>query len=150
MLTKPGKLSFSFVLTLLATSSFAGTKTPEMLNPDQITWRELPGHTELQYAVLAGNPLQKGIFTVRLKMPKDYSDIIHTHQLPRYDTVISGAMYVGFGDKIDREKTVELIAGSFISCPADIKHYGFTKDETVVQISGNGPWEVLKSSGKKR
>lgn len=150
MSVKLNNIAGCLILTLFVTSAFATKNTATTISPEQITWSKLPGHPELQYSVLAGNPLEKGIFTVRMKMPKDYSDIIHSHNLPRYDTVISGALYLGFGDSIDRNKTVELPAGSFFTCPAHIKHYGFTKNETVVQITGNGPWEVLKSSGKKR
>lgn len=144
------KLTLSLLTLLTASSCLAADKAPTIINPDQISWKELPGHTELQYAVMSGNPQQKGPFTIRLKLPKDYADIIHSHDQPRYDTIISGAYYAGWGDKIDRDNTQELAAGSFITCPAHVKHFGFTKDETVIQISGNGPWEVLKSAGKKR
>lgn len=135
---------------LTANLSYASTTALKLTNPDQLAWKELPGHPELQYSVLAGNPKKDGIFTVRLKMPKDYQDIVHAHDKTRYDTVISGALYIGFGDKIDRNKTRELTAGGFIACPARIKHFGFTNEETIVQITGEGPWEVLKSSGMNR
>lgn len=137
------------VMLSLSASVFAGTGET-IMSPDNLNWKELPNHPELQYAIMAGDPLQKGIFTVRMKLPKNYADVVHSHELPRYDTIISGALYLGFGDTIDKSKTEKMAAGSFITCPAHVKHFGFTDDETVVQISGMGPWEVLKSKGEKR
>lgn len=137
-----------FILSLSA-ASFADTNQT-IMQPDNLSWKELPNHPELQYAVLSGNPVQKGLFTVRMKFPKDYADVVHAHDLPRYDTVISGSYYLGFGDKVDKSKAEKLVAGSFVTCPAHMKHFGYTDDETVIQISGMGPWEVLKSKGEKR
>jgi hypothetical protein len=149
-MTIKSKLTLSLSTLIMTSVCFAANKTPDIITPDQITWKELPGHAELQYAVMAGNPLKKGPYTIRLKMPKDYSDVVHSHDQVHYDTIISGAYYSGFGDKIDRNNTQELVAGTFVTCPAHANHYGYTKEETVIQIAGNGPWEVLKSEGKHR
>lgn len=145
-----GRNSLSVAILALSGSIFAAGTQVSFVNPEQIIWKPLPGHAELQYSVLEGNPIESGYFTIRMKLPKNYQDVVHTHDITRYDTIISGALYIGFGDKPDRNNVEKLETGAFIACPPHLKHYSFTDDETIVQISGMGPWEVLKSAGKKR
>jgi hypothetical protein len=145
-----GQSILCIAMLALSGNIFAAGTQSTFVNPDQIIWKSLPGHSELQYSVLEGNPMESGYFTVRMKFPKNYKDVVHSHEITRYDTIISGALYMGFGDKPDRKNVEKLETGAFIACPAHLKHYGFTDDETVVQISGMGPWEVLKSGGKAR
>ena len=138
-------LLFSF-----ATAALAGSNQPVIMDEAAMVWKQLLVAPDLHYTVLAGNPDKKEFFVVRLKLPKDYSDVIHTHASPRYDTVISGAYYLAYGDQIDKSKTTKIAAGSFTVCPAKAKHFGYTEEETVIQISGIGPWEALKTAGPNR
>jgi hypothetical protein len=55
-------------------------------------------------------------------------------------TVISGTFYKGMGETADPSKAQPLPAGSFFALPPGTAHYVFTKEETVIQISTNGPW----------
>ena len=145
------KMIFSCALLLACTTpALAETLTPTLLEANALHWQPVPVAPELHYAVLAGNPDKHEFFVVRLKLPKDYTDVIHQHAYDRYDTVISGAFYLGFGDTVDKSKTRKLSAGGFVTCPAKAKHFGYTEEETVIQISGIGPWEALKTAGANR
>lgn len=144
------KRKCTLTAVLLTLTSFAYASQPKILTNEDLLWKRLPKHPTLQYTVLSGNPLKNEWFTVRLKFPANYKDVIHVHDANRYDTIISGTYYFKFGDKLDDAQAQKLAAGDFIECPAHIKHYGYTNEETVVQIAGMGPWEVLKSTGMHR
>lgn len=142
----------SAVAAALVASGIVTAKTvqPVAIEANAVKWKPLPSYPTLKYSVLSGDPTSKGFFVIRLKLPKNYTDIIHEHELTRYDTIISGSLYVGFGNVRDIKKTKKLTAGSFIACPPGVPHYGITKQETVIQIAGIGPWKALKTAGFSR
>ena len=55
-------------------------------------------------------------------------------------TAISGTFYKGMGETADPRKAQLLPAGSFLALPSGTAHYVFMEEETVIQISTNGPW----------
>lgn len=93
-------------------------------------------------AVLEGDPKKEGMFTMRLKVPAGSVVRPHTHPREERVTVLSGAAFVGFGEEMDRTQAKKFPAGSFYVNPARTPHYVFFEEETVVQITGIGPWEV--------
>ena len=139
-----------YMFAMLVTCTAALASSPVLLDTNDISWKDLPVAPKLQYSVLSGNPEKHEFFVVRLKFPKDYTDIVHQHNSTRYDTVISGSFNFGFGSTVDKSKTQKLSAGGFIECPAKTKHYGYTDEGAVIQISGIGPWEALKTAGPNR
>ena len=56
--------------------------------------------------------------------------------------MISGTLNFGAGDKLDVTKTKPLSAGSVAVMPPKANHFGWTKEETIVQVHGVGPWGV--------
>ncbi|MBP7149731.1 MAG: cupin domain-containing protein, partial [Acidobacteria bacterium] len=58
----------------------------------------------------------------------------------RNTTVISGTVYVGFGESFDETKIVAVPAGAVYVAPAGVPHYLWAKDGDVVyQEAGVGP-----------
>jgi hypothetical protein len=54
--------------------------------------------------------------------------------------VISGTLYVGFGEQFDEGKMKVLPATSIWTEPAKQPHFVWAKDgEVVIQVIGNGP-----------
>jgi hypothetical protein len=50
-------------------------------------------------------------------------------------------MFIGYGEVMDTTNATKFAAGCFYYNPAGIHHYGFTgAEETIIQISTNGPW----------
>jgi quercetin dioxygenase-like cupin family protein len=93
-------------------------------------------------AVLFGDPGKEGLFVLRLKFPAGYSVAPHTHPVYEVVTVLSGTFYKGMGETADRRNARALPAGSFFALPPDTAHYVFMDEETVIQISTNGPWGI--------
>ena len=54
--------------------------------------------------------------------------------------MISGTFNLGTGETADASKAQALPAGSFFALPPGTAHYVLIDEETVIQISTNGPW----------
>src|SRR5262249_13828049 len=91
-------------------------------------------------AVLHGDPTKVGPYAYRLKIPDDYRVMPHRHPVDEHLTVLSGTFYIAAGEKFDPEKEkYGFRAGSFVVMPAEMAHYAWTKEETIVQVHGVGP-----------
>lgn len=95
-----------------------------------------------QMAVLVGNPAEEGPFVMRLRFPAGYEIPAHRHPKEEHVTVISGAFGMAMGDKIDRSAADLMGPGSFIQIPTGEAHFGWTEEETVVQINAIGPFAI--------
>lgn len=96
-----------------------------------------------QIAVLDGDPGKSGPVTLRLKFPADYRVPPHWHSMTENVTVLSGTLYVGMGDTLDRQASDALAPGGFVSLPAKMHHFAWTNSPTVVQITLEGPFDIF-------
>jgi quercetin dioxygenase-like cupin family protein len=114
------------------------------VTPGEISWEAGPPSLPAgaMAVVIEGDPKNSGLFTMRLKLPADYKLPPHWHPADEHVTVVSGKFNMGMGDKFDLNKAHALPAGSFAVMPAKTHHFAFTKEETVVQLHGMGPWEI--------
>lgn len=117
---------------------------PSLHKADGIKWQDGPPSLPpgAKFAVLEGDPAKPGPFVFRVKVPDGYEIPPHTHPKPERVTVISGTFNLGMGDKFDATKTEALPAGTYGTWPAGMKHFVWTKGETVVQFHGDGPWKI--------
>jgi quercetin dioxygenase-like cupin family protein len=145
---KLGKRVVVSGMFFLALNAFAEPASV-ILNAPQLKWVDAtdmpPG---AKFVILSGNPLLPEHFVARVKFPANYIVPAHAHAINEYDTVISGTYYLGDGKIADATQGKILNAGDFAMIPANTTHYGYTKSETVLEISGNGPWGMLyKTNG---
>lgn len=96
-----------------------------------------------QAAALLGHPAKEGPFVLRLKFPAGFVVPPHRHSKDELVTVISGRFQIASGEKLDRASMKGLPAGSFVHLPAGMPHYAAADGETVVQINGTGPFDVV-------
>jgi quercetin dioxygenase-like cupin family protein len=108
-------------------------------------WKDAPPTMPpgTKIAVLEGDTKQPGMFTIRLKVPAGSVIEPHTHPRPERVTVLSGKVLVGFGTTTDETKGTTFTAGGFYVNPPNKVHYVFFQEETVLQLTCEGPW-VLK------
>jgi quercetin dioxygenase-like cupin family protein len=111
-----------------------------MVKPEQLVWREYPDHPGVQYANIEGDMSSAGEFITRVKFPANCRMSAHRHPRAERETIISGALYLGFGDRLDDQAGVAMTAGSVVVIPPETNHYAWTREETVVQVHGSGPW----------
>ena len=145
-------------LLLLATSAQADdaakskvTKTKEavtakaavMINAKDIKWGDAPPDLPkgAQLAVLFGDPSKSGPFTLRLKAPDGYVIAPHWHTQDEQLTIVSGTIVMHMGDTMTAEAH-DLEVGAFHFLPGKMHHGAEAKGETVVQITGMGPFDI--------
>jgi len=100
----------------------------------------LPAGTRMM--VLEGNPAAKGMFTMRLRAPAGARLQAHWHPEAERVTILSGRARVGFGDVADEASMATFGPGSFYVNPPRSHHYVWIVEETEMQLTGVGPWEV--------
>jgi Domain of unknown function (DUF4437) len=114
-----------------------------MFTPVDVQWADipsLPGGAKI--AVLEG-PLTEAVpFTFRIKFPANSKVPPHWHPAVERVTVLSGTLHLGVGDTFDQAKTKALPAGSISIMEPKINHFAWTGEETIVQLSGMGPWGI--------
>lgn len=137
-------LSTTLVLTCLgAPAVWAQSATHTMVAPDEMKWTDVPSLPPGAKLALLEGPLSEAVpFTFRLKFPANYQIPAHWHPAIEHVTVISGTFNMGTGDKLDSAKTMALSAGGVAIMQPKTNHFGWTKDETIVQVHGVGPWGI--------
>ena len=116
-----------------------------MITPDQIKWGPSPPALPpgAQMAVLEGDPSKAGApFAIRAKFPDGYRVPPHWHPSDEKIVVIQGTFGLGMGEKFDPAAGSELPVGSYAVMPKGTRHYAWAKGETVIQVSGTGPFQV--------
>ena len=115
-----------------------------LVTPADVKWSDAPPSVPAgaQLAVLEGDPGKKGAFTVRFQAPDAYKVPPHTHPTAEKITVISGTMLLGTGAKFDETAVREMPPGSFSVMPAGMQHFVTMRGNTVIQVSGDGPFEI--------
>jgi quercetin dioxygenase-like cupin family protein len=110
--------------------------------PENVKWGDHPVFPGVKLAALEGNPGQPGPYVVRLWFPANYQVPPHYHPNDENLTLISGAANLGHGDTPDRTKGTRYRAGDFVRVPANMRHYAWFTEETVVQVHSVGPTGV--------
>lgn len=113
--------------------------------PDGITWGAGPAALPpgARAAVLEGNPAEPGPFTLRVTLPDGYRIPPHYHPATEHVTVLRGTFKVGMGERFDAGALKPLPAGTFAALPPGVRHFGEAEGETLVQLHGVGPWDLV-------
>jgi len=107
--------------------------------PDQIPWKRNSAGTN-ETAILYGDPEKPGPYVLMFKWLPGNMSQPHWHPNDRMITVLKGTWWVGTGDKFDRDSTVPLPAGSYVTHFAKEIHYDGAKDAEVwLLMAGEGP-----------
>ncbi len=120
------------------------SKEMALHTPADIKWEAGPPSLPpvAKRAVLEGDPSKEGPFVIRLQMPDGYHIPPHTHPVTERVTVISGELHLAMGETLERSAAQKLSAGTYGYWPAGMKHAGWAKGNTVLQLHGTGPWSI--------
>jgi quercetin dioxygenase-like cupin family protein len=115
------------------------------LTPEAIVWKDgpptLPAGSKI--AVLEGDPRAAALFTMRVRVPAGAALAPHWHPRDERVTILSGAAELGFGTVAEKTNVKRYGAGSFYVNPPRTMHYLYFPEETVMQMTGFGPWELF-------
>ncbi|HEU0199453.1 MAG TPA: cupin domain-containing protein [Burkholderiaceae bacterium] len=114
-----------------------------MLAPSDLVWKDAPAVARgAKIAVIEG-PLDKAVpFTFRLALPANARIAPHVHPAFERVTVLSGTFYFTRGDTYEPSQTQALGPGSVAVMPPGTPMFGYTKEATVIQLHGVGPWGI--------
>jgi len=114
-----------------------------MLTPADLQWVDVPSLPSGAKMAMIEGPINQAVpFTFRIKLPANYMIPPHWHPAIERITVLSGTFHLGAGDTFDQVKLKALPAGSISIMEPKMTHYVWTREETVVQLSGIGPWGI--------
>jgi len=117
-----------------------------MVTPGQAQWQ--PAGPSLppgaQVTVLDGDSSQPGAqYSIGLKMPAGYKIPPHWHPMDASVVVVKGTFVMGLGERFDQSHGRELPAGSFMRMSKGVRHFEWTKGETIIYIYGAGPLDTI-------
>jgi quercetin dioxygenase-like cupin family protein len=114
------------------------------IRADDVVWSPgpptLPEGTRMM--VLEGDPRKEGLFTIRLQIPAGTRLQPHRHPREERATILSGEVRVGFGDAFDEADMTAFGPGSYYVNPPKSHHYVWIVEDSVMQLTGMGPWEL--------
>ena len=117
-----------------------------MLTPSQVQWQTGPASLPpgAQIAVLDGDPSQAGMsYTIGLKMPDGYRVPPHWHPMDASVTVVQGSFIMGLGEKVEPAQAQELTTGAYMRVSKGVRHYEWTKGDTIIYVYGLGPLDTI-------
>ena len=135
----------------------SGSPAHLMVAPDAVKWgppaaemlvgtpaAEFANEPLPQFAVIAGAPSKPGApYVIRVKTTDGALVAPHWHPGDENITVLQGTFTLGMGKKFDRGALRELPAGSYAFMPKRTPHFASSKSETIVQVHGIGPFQVV-------
>jgi hypothetical protein len=146
-------IGIGLIALSLGAAAIFGTAAPAqaaeghhtVVSGDAVKWGPAPPSLPpgAQAAILLGSPAKEGPFVIRLKFPAGFVVPPHRHSKDEFVTTISGKFAISSGEKLDRASLKPLPPASFVHLPAGMPHYGYAEVETVVQINGVGPFDVI-------
>ena len=129
---------------LLLSAGFVAQATaqndvPTPILPDRLHWAGPPQIPALKAAWVLGSEQKPGPYILRVRLAANGLIPAHIHPDERHTTVLSGTIYVGFGETFDVDKLVAVPTGAVYVAPANAPHYIWAKEgNTEYQEAGVG------------
>jgi quercetin dioxygenase-like cupin family protein len=122
----------------LAMGQAAAVKTWDASN---IVWQNIyPDGTK--WSVLEGDKDASGrAFTYAFSIPAGYWEH-HSHNQDARVAVVSGALKVAIGPKLDKDGAKAYPVGSFLLVPANVQHTMGADVDTIIIGTAMGPWKT--------
>ena len=114
--------------------------TPRAVTQADLDWIPDPLDPSRSIALLTGDPAMPGPYTLRGHMRGGYALGLHRHaDEDEQLTVLSGTLYWSTGAAGSGAPEHPLPAGGYVVFPAGAAHRLWTREDTLIQLSGVGP-----------
>lgn len=133
-------------LCLASAATAAAAQQPMSWTAETIQWQETY-EDGTRYAVLEGRRDVPGqAFTYAFFIPRGYWEH-HWHSSDARIVVLSGALRVAYGERLDRDHAAALPPGTFALVPANVQHTMGADEDTIVIGTAVGPWATHRHEG---
>ena len=114
-----------------------------IVTPDEFEWSGVASmEAGAEITVIEGDLSKEEPFTMRLRLPANYRIEPHIHPAYERVTVLAGSLHFAHGETFDRSATAALPEGGVAIMPPGAPMFGYTTEETVIQLHGVGPWGI--------
>lgn len=138
-----------FAASLAANLSAHAEDSPASWDIASITWQNLAANGS-KYALLEGDrDKEGGLFTYAFFIPAGLWDMPHFHSSTARVFVASGALKLGYGDRLDKRSSREFKAGSLVVVPKGAVHFDGADSDTIIIGVASGPWHTTYLDGSK-
>jgi quercetin dioxygenase-like cupin family protein len=137
-LSLPLLVTAALLLTTTPACAQASAITSARMNSGEMNWVPFPG--DVYRAEIAGDEKTVGLYAYRVKFPAGFKRQPHFHPDDKIVTVLSGTIYIGYGEQFDESAMKALLPGAIWTEPMRQPHYVWVKEgEVVIQVVGFGP-----------
>ena len=135
------KILIVLTMGLLGTLAMAQSAIVKAWDPGNIVWQNTyPDGTK--WSVLEGDKDATGsAFTYAFFIPAGYWEH-HSHNQNARVAVVSGALKVAIGPKLDKDGAKPYPVGSFLLVPANVEHTMGADVDTIIIGTAMGPWKT--------
>ena len=111
---------------------------PGLINQADLVWSG--SARGVRVAPISGSEKDTGMYIYRIRFPMGHKIMPHFHSDERVITVISGDLYVGYGNAFNLNDMKKIQKGGIYTEPTKLAHYVWAKDgEVELQVVGYGP-----------
>jgi hypothetical protein len=82
-------------------------------------------------------------FVFRIHQDAGYITLPHTHPIDENITVVKGSWWLGMGRRFNRSALEPMETGTFGIAPKNMAHFAWSKNDTILQIHGIGPFSAM-------
>jgi quercetin dioxygenase-like cupin family protein len=135
------KTLVAMMMALIGSLALGQPTAVKTWNASNIVWQNTyPDGTK--WSVLEGDKDASGrAFTYAFFIPAGYWEH-HSHNQDARVAVLSGALKVAIGTKLDKEGAKAYPVGSFLLVPANVEHTMGADVDTTVIGTATGPWKT--------
>ena len=135
------------VLVSLSTVK-AQQSVPQPIVSNELNWISPAVIEGLAFSWLKGSESDSDLYVLRVRLEPGTKIPPHRHPDQRLSTVLSGTLYVGFGDVFDETAMIRIETGNAYIAEPGVPHFIWAKDGRVeYQETGIGPTatQILQS-----
>jgi quercetin dioxygenase-like cupin family protein len=129
------------MMALIGTLAMGQATAVKTWDASNIVWQNIyPDGTK--WSVLEGDKDASGrAFTYAFSIPAGYWEH-HSHNQDARVAVVSGALKVAIGPKLDKDGAKAYPVGSFLLVPANVQHTMGADVDTIIIGTAMGPWKT--------
>ena len=129
------------MMALIGTWAMGQSTAVKTWDASNIVWQNIyPDGTK--WSVLEGDKDASGrAFTYAFSIPAGYWEH-HSHNQDARVAIVSGALKVAIGPKLDKDGAKAYPVGSFLLVPANVQHTMGADVDTIIIGTAMGPWKT--------